>query len=281
MHEGRYRENLDFVRGGTTDAPVTLAAADGARVVVSGRLRIRASDAIVRGLVLDGGELALGVLVYVEGAQRVRIVRNDVVRSPRTGIFVGSGAAEIQIVANLVRDNGTRVGVGHGIALERGSNAIVASNVVDHNMSNGIQVYPAFDVALVNMNTVVGNGAAGILVGGEQSTSDDVTVVNNIVAFNGGQGVRTFWGGPVGRGNTARNNLIHGNIEDDRSRTAITAGANFTSDPGFVAPARRDFRLRPRSAAVGQAFERYVSAMDRDGTPRPQGLRADLGAYER
>jgi hypothetical protein len=165
--------------------------------------------------------------------------------------------------------------------MERGRDAVVASNVVDHNTANGIQVYPAFDAALVNMNTVVGNGAAGILVGGEQSTSDHVTVVNNIVAFNGGQGIRTFWGGAVGRGTTARNNLIHGNNEDDRSRTAITAGANFTSDPGFVALARRDFRLRPRSAAVGQAFERYVSAMDRDGNPRPLGQRPDLGAYER
>lgn len=282
VRAGTYRENVFMERGGTTADRITLRAYAGERVVLRGRLRVAADNVRVVGLHVDGRGLALATpLVYVMGGRSVTLERLEATRSSRSGIFVGNDARNVTVIASWVHDNGARAQLDHGIVFSRGSGGRIESNVVERNRAGGVLVYPEFDDALVNQNTIVGNRSFGVLVGGEQTTSDRIVVVNNIVAYNGGQGIRTFWGDKVGRGNAATYNLIWGNSEDDVSRAGIAQHGNFHAAPGFLDLAAGDFRLQRRSPAVGQALVRYTARIDRNGRPRPQGQRPDLGAYER
>jgi parallel beta-helix repeat protein len=282
VRAGIYRENVFMRRGGTPNERITLRAYASERVVLRGRLRVAADDVRVVGLRIDGRGLQLATpLVYVMGGRGVTLERLEATRSSRSGILVGNTARDVTVIACWVHDNGTRPQLDHGIVLSRGSGGRVESNVVDHNRAGGILVYPEWDTALVNQNTVIGNGSFGVLVGGERTTSDRILVVNNIVAYNGGQGIRTFWRNDVGRGNAAAYNLIWGNAEDDVSRAGIEQHGNFHAAPHFLDLAAGDFRLQRRSPAVGQALVRYTARIDRNGRPRPQGQRPDLGAYER
>ena len=52
------------------------------------------------------------------------------------------------------------------------------------------------------------------------------------------------------------------------------------ADPLFTDPEGGDLTLRPGSPAIDAAYKKYTPADDYNGTPRPQGRSADLGAYE-
>jgi hypothetical protein len=59
-------------------------------------------------------------------------------------------------------------------------------------------------------------------------------------------------------------------------------GTNIVSDPMFVNPHGKDYRLQPGSPAVDAAVPASGPGLDHDfvGTPRPQGARKDIGAFE-
>lgn len=59
-------------------------------------------------------------------------------------------------------------------------------------------------------------------------------------------------------------------------------GTNLDVDPRFVDPAARDYRLQQGSPAVDAAVPSSGPGIDYDfaGTPRPQGARRDIGAFE-
>jgi hypothetical protein len=279
---GVYRENVVILRGGEGSRHLSVRAYADERPVLRGQLKISGSNVRVEGLTINGrGVSLLRPLVYIERGRSIVVERLEVTGSRHSGVFVGGNSRDVTVIACWVHDNGSRDRLDHGIAFGHGSRGEISSNVVEGNLAGGIQVYPRYDDVLVNQNTVVANGGFGILVGGERATSDDVTVVNNIVAFNGGQGIRTFWGGTVGTGNLAANNIIWRNGEDDVSREGITQQGNLRIGPGFGDAGAGDYRLLRRSSAVGQALGRYTARIDRAGRPRPQGQRPDLGAYER
>jgi hypothetical protein len=51
-------------------------------------------------------------------------------------------------------------------------------------------------------------------------------------------------------------------------------------DPLLVNPAAGDYHLKPNSPAIDTADPTATATPDLDGTTRPQGARADIGAYE-
>ncbi len=282
VRAGTYREDVVVRRGGNETELIVLRPYAGEHVVLRGRLRIAADHVRVVGLTVDGRGLTRPTpLVYVMGGKSVTLERIEVLRSIRTGIFVGNEARDVTVIACWVHLNGKRARLDHGIVFARGARGRIESTVVEENRAGGILVYPGYDDVLVNQNTIVGNDSFGVLVGGESTTSDRIVIANNIVAFNGGQGIRTFWGGKAGTGNTATYNLIWGNAEDDVSRAGIAQHGNFHAAPRFLEMASSDFRLQRRSPGVGQALVRYTARIDRNGRPRPQGQRPDLGAFER
>lgn len=61
----------------------------------------------------------------------------------------------------------------------------------------------------------------------------------------------------------------------------LAGTGNITGDPMFKDPTNDDFHLKPGSAAIDTANPGDVfTGHDLDGTPRPQGGRSDIGAFE-
>ena len=58
------------------------------------------------------------------------------------------------------------------------------------------------------------------------------------------------------------------------------ANNNIVVDPLLVNPAAGDYHLKPNSPAIDTADPTATATPDLDGTTRPQGARADIGAYE-
>lgn len=280
---GTYADDLTLARSGTRTSPVTLTSAAGDRPVVTGRLKVTASNVVVSGLVFRGRTAAnpTDVAVYVSGGRSVALDGNEVRDAAQSGIFVGERAAGVRITRNWIHDNGKTV-LDHGIYFENGSGGVIGSNVIERSFGYGIQLYPNADDVLVTQNTIVRNGRSGIIVGGEQQTADRNRIVNNIVALNREQGIRTFWGGPVGTGNVAERNLLWGNGEDGADEEAgLALLATIEADPLFVDPAAGNYALRAGSPALDQALPAYSQPTDFDGIARPQGEGPDLGAFER
>jgi hypothetical protein len=140
--------------------------------VLRWRLRIAADHVRVVGLRIDGRGLTRPTpLVYVMGGRSVTLERIEVLRSIRTGIFVGNAARDVTVIACWVHLNGERARLDHGIVFARGARGRIESNVVEKNARAGF-VHPGYDDVLVNQNTIVGNDSFGVLVGGARPRPD-------------------------------------------------------------------------------------------------------------
>jgi parallel beta-helix repeat protein len=285
---GTYNESFNWSRGGTEAAPVTIRAAAGARVTVTGRIKIWATNVRLSGFRLLGQTTANAneVAVYVSGGGNIEISGNEITRSARSGIFVGGGATEVRIVGNWIHDNGTRDGLDHGIYVHTAADALIANNVIESNTAYGVHLYPNADDTIVTSNTIVDNGRSGIMVAGDsRASSDGNLLVNNIFAFNQEFGMRTFWSSPVGTENEARANLVYDNADGDVAPAEKARGMSYSDTwiaaPDFVDRTGSDYHLQAASPALGRAVPDWAPATDFDGRARPQGSAPDLGAFER
>ena len=199
---------------GTSGAPITITAYPGEQPVITGRFKISGSWTTVSHLHFLGStpSNSNGVLLYVSGADHVSVLSNEFDHSNMSAMYlgdVGNGSDYATIEGNYIHDNGTDTNLDHGIYFGTGAHGTIENNVITQNFARGIQCYPDCDDTVIANNTVVGNGRAGIQIGNEAvSTSDRDTVVNNIVALNGNDGIRSYWGGTAGVGNVAGNNLL-------------------------------------------------------------------------
>ncbi|MCC6223265.1 MAG: right-handed parallel beta-helix repeat-containing protein [Thermoleophilia bacterium] len=274
LREGVYPEWVTASVSG-----VVVRAYQGERPVVSGRVKVTGDNVSLRGLVFRGGTDAnpSQVLIYVSDGDGFSLSGSELSGAAMSAMFLELSDG-VRIEGNWIHDNGSHYNLDHGIYLGSGSGAAIVNNVIERNFAKGVQCYPNCDNAVIAHNTVVGNGRAGIIIGGEESTSDGNLVVNNVVAFNGDTGIRTYWGGSMGSGNVARNNLsfgnTHGNVAADGS---LLAEGTIEADPRFVSGS--DYRLGAGSPALGAALAGYA-ASDYTGAARPQGGAPDLGAYE-
>jgi hypothetical protein len=266
---------------GTAARPIVIRAAPGERVVLRGRLKIQADHVRVSGLIMRGPGPSQGgdVLLYVSRARDVIVSQNRFTDAAKSAIFVGDGSADVRLIGNLILHNGTNPKLDHGVYFGDVTGGLIADNVMARNAAYGIQLYPHATAIVVTQNTIVDNGLSGVMIGGERTTtSEGNTVVNNIIAFNGEDGVRTYWGGPVGVGNQVLDNLVYGNAVG--GVVGLAASGTVVLDPGFVDRPNDDYRLRSSSPAIERAALKYTTKTDLLGRPRPLDRLPSLGAYE-
>jgi hypothetical protein len=296
VRTGTYEQDLVMRRAGTARAPITVLAAPGARVVLrpassSGdtyAIRFRSGAAFVRfgGFVIELARGTSSTNVYFEGsAHDIELTRNEIRFSQDQGIFAEDSTRSLHIVGNRIHHNGRGHVSGqhqsHGIYIE-GRDHLLANNVIhDHPYGFGIQIYPANRHTVVVHNTVVGSALGGIVVGGDEGVGD-ITIRNNILAFNRGLGVRADRDCPTGPV-PIDTNVIFGNTGGsvDGRCGMIRAFRNVNADPRFVSRARRNYELGPRSPALNRARSDYSPPTDARGRRRPRGSGYDVGALER
>jgi len=282
IRAGTYTRAAVLTRSGTSTEPIVIRGAPGAMPVLTHRLKIAADHVRLRDLVLRGPRPAQNgdVLLYVSHARDVLVAHNRILRAAMSGIFVGDGSTDVRIVGNLIAYNGTHPRLDHGVYLGDLDKGLIADNVIEHNATYGIQLYPKAEDVLVTQNTIVDNGRSGVIIGGEETTSNRNRVVNNIIAYNGEDGVRTYWGGPTGSGNQVQNNLVYGNRHAGVVGPGLATSGTLALPPGFVDRARGDYRLRASSPAIERALLRYTTSTDYAGRRRPPSRLPSLGAFE-
>jgi parallel beta-helix repeat protein len=293
---GTYTADLVARRGGTREAPITLAARPGERVVLrpaateGDTYPVRFSDgaAYIRfgeGFTIEGASGISSTNVYFEGdAHDIELVGNEIHASQDQGVFSERTTANLHILANRVHDNGRGHVAGqhqsHGLYIE-GRDHLIANNLIqDHPEGFGIQLYPSNHGTMVVNNTIVASGHSGIVIGGSDGVSD-IIVRNNIVAGNEKYGVEMDSSCP--QSTIVEGNVIRGNGDgavDDDCDAVSTGKGNIEADPSFLAPTVGDYRLRPGSPAIDRGIPAYTPRRDLAGRRRGTGNGYDIGAYE-
>jgi hypothetical protein len=261
-------------------------------------VRITAGAAYFRlqGFLIENAPLDTTVNVYIsdggqqmpQAAHDIEFRDNEVRNGVGTGLLVAPRTERVHLIGNEVHDNGTGTAHQHQGLYFQGQHGLIANNAVyDQPNGFGIQVrgedteIAANDV-IVTENTSVGNSLAGFVI---ENTASNVTVVNNISAFNGTYGIYGYYCcGPNLPGNVGYNNVLYGNgsgATRNSSGTVVDfSGGNMLSDPRFRDRSGADFRLLTGSAAVDTALLNFSPSFDRDELLRPHGPAADAGAHE-
>jgi parallel beta-helix repeat protein len=264
---------------GSSTAPITIAGYPGERrrAIIKAKLRLLGDHLRLDGLVVDknaarnADDECVGEPNITVYGDDIRLSGLEIRNSKMSGIYL-SDADRVVIARNWIHDNGTHRELDHGIYFDSGSGGRIIDNIIERNLAYGIQMYPHPNGQLIAHNTVIGSGFGGAVLSGAR----DITVVNNIFAWNNGPGLRTHGDGCDDC--SARSNLIYGNSATYYFPEPLTVVSTIRADPRFVSRARRDYHLRPGSPAIGAAATGYDRSRDFDG--RLRGWGPDLGALE-
>jgi parallel beta-helix repeat protein len=190
---------------------------------------------------------------------------------------------------NLIEFNGDHIQFEHGVYAD-GDGLTVRGNVVRHNASYGLHLYPSIKNSRVENNLVYGQvRRRGIIVSCPEGGGKNV-VVNNTVVENQ---PLTVWNGD---GEVVTNNILVAEGPDvvavNEDTQNVVADYNLcvpkskhqgphglTADPRFVDATKGVFRLRQDSPAIGKGSPQYAAARDFWGRERPKDRSPDLGAF--
>jgi hypothetical protein len=295
LRAGTYSQNLMLSRAGTASAPFTVRNYAGERVVLqpgTGQsnnmpLEMGNGAAYVRfqGLVFQGATGSSTTNIYADGnSHDIEFSSCEVTGSQRQGFFSEPTTHSIQILNCNIHDNGGSgpVHLDHNIYMEGTGHVIANCRIANAPNGSDVQIYPSSDHVIVTENTIVGAGLDGIIVGSDGGgTTSNLTLVNNVVAFNGRNGISTYWGGTMGTGNLATKNVVWGNTSGQLVGNGITYSANIVADPRFVNRAAGDLHVQAGSPAIDVAQIEFALPDDLDGAGRPQSAGPDIGTYER
>ena len=306
MRAGVYTQSVVMTRAGTATAPITVKNYPGEQPVIHAGgngsmdypVRITAGAAFFRlqGFIIENAPLDTTVNVYISDGQQqqpqaahdIEFRDNEVRNGVGTGLLVAPRTERVHLIGNSVHGNGTGTAHQHQGLYFQGQHGLIANNAVyDQPNGFGIQVRGedtsiAANSIIITENTSVGNSLAGIVV---ENTASNVTIVNNVSAFNGTYGIHGYYCcGPILPGNAGYNNVLYGNGSGATRNTTGTivdfSGGNMLTDPRFRNRSAADFRLQTGSAAVDTALLNFSPSFDRDNLARPHGPAADVGAHE-
>jgi len=295
LQSGGYSQILS--NSGTASSLITITNYPGQVAIIEGNTRVQAAyvqfqgapanAGTSQGLVFDGSTttLALGVIdvMYSHDVTLNHIeIRNA---QYHAGLYQYSdsssgGGYNIHVTGCYIHDNG-RPGVGintdQGIYWDQtqGAGNLIANNLIEHNVSTGVQLYPNTAQVTVEENTIINNGDMGIVVWGSNDT-----IANNVLAGNGEVGGFTQLVIDLGSNHVIDSNILW---DSNASHQGYTDGTGQTvtnsiiKDPMFVASGSNNFQLQSASPAINVGNLSYQQPTDILGATRSM---PDLGAYE-
>jgi parallel beta-helix repeat protein len=176
--------------------------------------------------------------IYVQGANRVRVIGNEVNGASTTGIFMGdSGDAGADCVVDDNTINGILIGDsgGDGILVWNHSNVKVTNNTVTNCERHGIQIYDS-SVANVCGNNCDTNGQNGGGAGIAYYQSPYGTCSNNICTDNDSWGIYLR----DGAGSACTHIVLSGNYCDDLGSGDQDYGILSDNDSNYLTLAGND-----------------------------------------
>lgn len=245
---------------------VTLTSYPGERATIQARLWIQdsANGVTISDLDLDGRNDRGLPSPTINGDEAV--LRGNDITNHHTGICLSLGqvsdwgrAVGTLVEANRIHDCGRlpATNYDHGIYINAADHTVIRDNFIYDNADRGIQIYPDAHDTLVTGNVIDGNGEGVIFGGSEETASSNNTVENNVITNSKlRSNIESFWSGPVGSGNIARNNCVGGGANDDGNGGILTGtiaqlGFNSTNNlvevPQFADPENGDFTIPPSS----------------------------------
>ncbi|MBD1840100.1 PEP-CTERM sorting domain-containing protein [Coleofasciculus sp. FACHB-64] len=174
-----------------------------------------------------------------------------------------------------------------GLTITNGRNGIsnsgrvtLTNTTITSNTNNGIVTQPGAIVTLTN-STVSGNGSRGILNFGSTLNIGNSIIAQNptdIIFIFTGQGAINDQGyNLIGNGDgTPFVNGVNGNIVGTGANPVDPLLEPLTDNNGII----QTLALLPGSPAIDAANPNSFPATDQRGVTRPQGARADIGAFE-
>jgi parallel beta-helix repeat protein len=240
-------------------------------------------------VIIDCFEVMGGLYDGVKMNGDYNVVRNCWVHNNKAmGIAMHNQKGGI-IENNLIEFNSDHIQFDHGV-YANGDGLTVRGNVVRHNASYGLHLYPSIKNSRTVNNLVYGQvRRRGIVVACLDGGGKNV-IVNNTVVENQ---PLTLWNG---NGEVVVNNVLVSEREDASSfdegtqnvsvdynlcvpKSARQGPYGLSGDPGFVDPTRGVFWLREGSPAINKGSLEFAPPTDFWGRPHPQDKTLDRGAF--
>jgi len=280
---GIYRGPIQIAKqyAGTRERPTVIQSeVKWQAVIIGAEYHVISNDDGCDWLVIDGFEVMGGRYDGVKMNGDYNVVRNCWVHNNKAmGIAMHNRKGGV-IENNLIEFNGDHIQFDHGVYAD-GNELTVSGNIVRHNASYGLHLYPSIKNSRIVNNLVYGQvRRRGIIVACPQGGGKNV-IVNNTVVENG---PLTLW---KANGEVVVNNILvadggevfsfdedTGNVLADYNfcvpKSARQGPHGLTGDPRFVDPTKGVFWLREDSPAIGKGSSQYAPPTDFWGRPRPQ-----------
>jgi hypothetical protein len=283
VEAGTYKELVEIQK---KDSLTLLASED---VSIQGVLIARSNVITVKGFTIDAaGTKKDGVEIEGQENTDITIEANEITNSSKDGISAGKHNVRTRIVNNVIAGNEK-----NGIDFADGTDGAqyVLNNTIVKNGWNGVEAASQKNLSLVN-NIISFNGTAKGDAEGRYGVKRDgkagagkIVLLNNLIIGNNGK-VNKQSSKDVGNHDQVLDGADSGNIT---STGAEGAGVSGSSAQSFGDVLLADYRLAESSVAIDKGTVSFAAPdaeagklpeEDKDGNPRPLRVTIDLGAFE-
>jgi hypothetical protein len=289
---------------GSATAPITLRAQHRWGAILDCQLQCHSYvnfTASAAYWILDGFDIrngyAAGVWSNSNGGSHITVSHNHIHhignRSDSTqygivGFYTDGGAKAYVVDGNVFNDIGRTNTYTNSFdhAIYTHGDLTIVNNVFYHSL-NGWEVQTAVGfTGVIANNTFVG---PNMYQGGTKpgqielwDPSGSIVIRGNIFYGAHTTAIDSYtWSLSSGATCQVDNNIVYGSGVTLGAPSACTTSANrLATDPLFVDATNFDFHLQPTSPAIDSGVAVTAAPTDADSVARPQGARADVGAYE-
>ncbi len=269
LQSGTYDATADGVQ--VSRPGITLTAAPGAAATIDGRLWVsRGADGVtISNLGLNGrnSEAEASPVVNAAGTrfENVDVTNEHTAICFILGSFDYGAASGTVIEHSRIHDCGVMPARNHdhGIYIENSFGAVIRDNWIYDNADRGIQLYPQAVNTLVTGNVIDGNGQGVVFSSSDEGVSTGNRVEGNVISNSRIRwNIESWWEGPIGQENLARNNCVWGSnpsgyynqnggiLPGSQGASGFAASGNVVADPQFTNRAAGDFTIVPGSACA-------------------------------